>query len=294
MASLQNIRRRIDSVKNTQKVTKAMKMVSASKLRRAQEAAEAARPYATKMNEMFDGLGLDPEQATHPLLVSRQAKKALVVVVTPDRGLCGGLNANVCKAGHAQVRDLEGDGLDVSVVAIGRKSRDFFSRREIGLDKVWTGLLAAVEYESAAEVGTHLVSGYLEEQFDRVVLVYARFQSVISQVVQVRQILPIAVEPEVAADAKAPAPDSNFDFEPSDEEVLDALLPKYIEVQLFQALLESAASEHGARMTAMDAATRNAGEVIGKLTLLYNRTRQEAVTKELLDIIGGVEALASG
>ncbi len=295
MASLQHIRRRINSVKNTQKVTKAMKMVSASKLRRAQEAAEAARPYATRMNEMFAGLGIDPEQATHPLLVAREAKKAVVVAVTPDRGLCGGLNANVCKAAHAQVRDLAGDGLDVSVVAIGRKSRDFFSRREIDLDRVWTGLLAGVSYESAAEVGGHLVSNYLEEKFDRVVLVYARFQSVISQVVQVRQILPISVDAGEAADSpvapKAAAPDSNFSFEPSDEEVLDALLPKYIEVQLFQSLLESAASEHGARMTAMDAATRNAGEVIDKLTLVYNRTRQESVTKELLDIIGGVEAL---
>lgn len=290
MASLQHIRRRTDSVKNTQKVTNAMKMVSASKLRRAQEAAEKARPYASKMNDMFAGLSIDPEQATHPLLVAREAKKAVVVIVTPDRGLCGGLNTNLCKLAYAQVNDLAAQGLDPSVIAVGKKGREFFKRRGVAIDRDWEGLLGSVTYASAKEIGGMLVSGYLASEFDKVVLVFAHFKSVISQVVDARQILPIAVEGE-GGGAGTPSADVSFLFEPSDEEVLDALLPKYIEVQLYQAMLESAASEHGARMTAMDAATRNAGEVIAKLTLLYNKTRQEQVTKELLDIIGGVEAL---
>jgi F-type H+-transporting ATPase subunit gamma len=292
VASLQHIRRRINSVKSTQKVTKAMKMVSASKLRRAQEAAEAGRPYAAKMAEMFDGLSIDPDQVTHPLLAARAARKAAVVVVTPDRGLCGALNTNLCKLAHRRVQELEGEGLEVTVVAIGRKGRDFFLRRGVEVDKAWTGMLAEPGYDAAREVGTHLVGGYLEPRFDRVDLVFAHFRSVISQVAACRQLLPIAVEPGEGEKAKAPS--RTYLFEPSDEEVLDALLPKYIEVQVYRGLLESAASEHGARMSAMDSATRNAGEVIKKLTLVYNRTRQEAVTKELLDIIGGVEALKAG
>ncbi|MFQ5508082.1 MAG: ATP synthase F1 subunit gamma [Leptospirillia bacterium] len=289
MASLQNIRRRIDSVKSTEKVTKAMKMVSASKLRRAQTAAEAARPYATKMHDMFQGLSIDPDQASHPLLAGREARRALVVVVTPDRGLCGGLNANLNKLAYQRVLALSGDGLEVEVAAVGRKGRDFFRRRGVEIEKYWAGLLGTVTYDSAKEIGGHLVDSYLEERFDRVELVYAHFRSVISQVAECKQLMPITVE-EDEAEGDAGVPQS-FTFEPSDEEVLGALLPKYIEVQVYQAMLESAASEHGARMTAMDAASRNAKEVIGKLTLVYNRTRQEAVTKELLDIIGGVEAL---
>jgi len=301
VASLQHIRRRINSVKSTQKVTKAMKMVSASKLRRAQEAAEAGRPYATKMAEMFDGLSIDPEQVTHPLLAAREARRAAVVVITPDRGLCGALNTNLCKLAHRRVQELEAEGLSVTAVAVGRKGRDFLLRRGVEVDKAWTGLLAAPGYEAAREVGTHLVDGFLEPRFDRVDLVFAHFRSVISQVAECRQLLPISVEPgqkasqeEKAKEEKAKGPSRTYLFEPSDEEVLDALLPKYIEVQVYRGLLESAASEHGARMTAMDSATRNAGEVIKKLTLVYNRTRQEAVTTELLDIISGVEALNAG
>jgi F-type H+-transporting ATPase subunit gamma len=287
VASLQHIRRRINSVKSTQKVTKAMKMVSASKLRRAQEAAEAARPYATRMNAMFAGLSLDPDQVSHPLLTARPPKRAAVLVVTPDRGLCGALNTNLCRMGLNQVRALEGQGMTVSLVAVGRKARDYFARRAVEVDRAWTGLLAAPDYAAAREVGAHLVDGYLAERFDRVDLVFAHFRSVISQVTQLTPLMPIAAEG--AGKAKGPA--QPYLFEPSDEEVLGALLPKYIEVQIYQALLESAASEHGARMSAMDSASRNAGEVIKKLTLSYNRTRQETVTKELLDIIGGVEAL---
>ncbi len=286
MASLQHIRRRINSVKSTQKVTKAMKMVSASKLRRAQEAAEAARPYAAKMAEMFAGLSIDPDQATHPLLLKREVRRAAVLVLTPDRGLCGALNTNLCRMAHARVQELEAKGATVSVLAVGRKSRDYFLRRGVEVDQAWPGLLAAPSYASALEVGGHVVEGYMTPRYDRVDLVSARFRSVISQVPECRQLLPIQVEGE-----QAKGLGRTYLFEPSDEEVLGALLPKFIEVQIYQGLLESAASEHGARMSAMDSATRNAGEVIKKLTLVYNRTRQEAVTKELLDIIGGVEAL---
>jgi len=285
VASLQNIKRRIGSVKSTQKVTRAMKMVSASKLRRAQEAAEAARPYGDKLERMFQGLSLNPEEVAHPLLVARTPKRAAVVVITPDRGLCGGLNANLIKLAHRAVSDLEEAGMTTQVVAVGRKARDYFKRRAIAVEREWTGLLGQVDYASATEIGVHLVETYLAEGFDRVDLVYARFQSIISQRPERRTLLPIAV-----SDGDEATPTSYL-FEPSDEAVLEVLLPKYLEMSLYQAMLESAASEHGARMTAMDAATRNAGEVIDKLTLLYNRTRQEAVTKELLDIIGGVEAL---
>lgn len=287
MASLQNIRRRIASVKSTQKVTKAMKMVSASKLRRAQEAAEAARPYADKMAEMFAGLSIDPEQAASPLLAARPAGKAAVLVVTPDRGLCGGLNTNTIKLAHQRVNALEAEGMTVAVVAVGRKGREYFRRRGIEILHDWTGLLNAPTYADAEVVGRYLVEGFLAEGFDRVDLVYARFRSVISQVPEAQQLLPIAA----SESGGKRGTDATFLFEPSDEEVLGSLLPKYIQTRLFQALLESAASEQGARMSAMDAASRNAGEVIKKLTLIYNRTRQEAVTKELLDIIGGVEAL---
>ncbi|MDH4229076.1 MAG: ATP synthase F1 subunit gamma [Nitrospirota bacterium] len=287
MASLQHIRRRIASVKNTQKVTKAMKMVSASKLRRAQESAEAARPYARKMNEMFGGLGLDPAQTDHPLLKVRTPRRVGVLVVTPDRGLCGALNTNVCRMAYAQVQDLAGKGMDVAVVAVGRKAREFFSRRGVEIEHAWTGLLGGVTYASASEVGSHLVERFMAERFDQVFLVFAHFKSVISQVAECHQLLPIPVEVQGG-------PERSFLYEPSEEDVLGALLPKYVVVQLFQALLESSASEQGARMTAMDSASRNAGEVIKKLTLLYNKTRQEAVTKELLDIIGGVEALKGG
>jgi F-type H+-transporting ATPase subunit gamma len=188
------------------------------------------------------------------------------------------------------VQELEAEGLSVTAVAVGRKGRDYLLRRGVEVDKAWTGLLAEPGYEAARAVGVHVVEGYLEPRFDRVDLVFAHFRSVISQVATCRQLLPIAVEP----DPKAKGTSRTYLFEPSDEEVLDALLPRYIEVQVFRGLLESAASEQGARMTAMDSATRNAGEVIKKLTLVYNRTRQEAVTKELLDIIGGVEALKAG
>jgi len=291
VASLQHIRRRINSVKSTQKVTKAMKMVSASKLRRAQEAAEAARPYASKMGEMFAGLSIDPDQTSHPLLAARDVRRAAVLVVTPDRGLCGALNTNLCRMAHARVLELEAKGVSASVLAVGRKSRDFFLRRGVEVDGAWPGLLADPSYAAARDLGGHVVEGYLAPRYDRVDLVSARFRSVISQEPECRQLLPIRVEGE---GEKAKGPARTYLFEPSDEEVLGALLPKYIEVQIYQGLLESAASEHGARMTAMDAATRNAGEVIKKLTLVYNRTRQEAVTKELLDIIGGVEALKAG
>jgi F-type H+-transporting ATPase subunit gamma len=291
VASLQHIRRRINSVKSTQKVTKAMKMVSASKLRRAQEAAEKARPYAAKMEQMFAGLSIDPDQVTHPLLAARPPKRAAVLVVTPDRGLCGALNTNLCKMAYGHVRALEAEGTSTAVVAVGRKARDFFTRRAVEVERAWTGLLAAPGYDDARKVGTHLVEGYLAEKFDRVDLVFAHFRSVISQVPDRRQLLPVVAEP---GEGEAKGPGQTYLFEPSDEEVLGSLLPRYIEVQIYQALLESAASEHGARMTAMDSATRNAGEVIQKLTLVYNRTRQEAVTKELLDIIGGVEALKAG
>ncbi len=291
MPSLKDLKNRIASVKSTRKITAAMKMVAASKLRRAQEHAEAARPYATRMARMLDTLAgnLVVSEST-PRLIAGTGKQdtILLVVVTSDRGLCGAFNGSIVREARRQIRQLELDGKQVKLLCVGRKGRDLL-RRDYA-DKIIRAVddvtNRRVAFSSADDLATTLVAMFDAGQFDVAHLVYNRFKSVISQVVTVKQIVP--VKPAAMQDsAPAVAPE----FEPDEESILAQILPRNLAIQIYTALLESAAGEQGARMSAMDNATRNAGDMINKLTLNYNRSRQAYITKELIEIISGAEAV---
>ncbi len=286
MPSLKDIRKRISSVKSTQQITKAMKMVSAAKLRRAQESVLEARPYADKMRDVIGDLSVRVEMDRHPLLMRRDVKKREIFVITSDRGLCGGFNQNLIRE-TTHLTEKKEEGLEaVQLSIVGRKGLEFFKRRETPIRKEYLNILGDINYSVAATLGKDIVSSYESGEFDELLLVYTHFRSAISQEVTVQKILPI--EPiDVPEDAVV----TEYIYEPSEAEILSALLPRYIEVQLFRAMLESLASEYGARMTAMDSATSNANEMIDKLTLEMNRARQAAITKELMEIVGGAEAL---
>ena len=286
MPSLKDIKKRIGSVKNTSQITKAMKMVSAAKLRRAQEAVVSARPYADKVMDVISSLALREDTEAHPLLNARGKGRALVVLMTADRGLCGGFNGNISKAAERLLKaNAEGyEAMDLMI--IGRKGNELLKRR-LGeqIVKVHENI-GAVTYATAQLLGEELVKDYIDEKYDAVFLMYNAFQSAITQVITVDQLLPV-VPKEVEEDSHV----AEYIYEPNRGEVLDQLLPKYVEVQIFRGLLESVASEHGARMSAMDSASKNASEMIGKLTLQYNRARQAAITKELMEIISGAESI---
>jgi F-type H+-transporting ATPase subunit gamma len=287
MPSLKAIKKRIGTVKNTRQITKAMKMVSAAKLRRAQDAVVAARPYANKMLDVLSSLAARAEEEAHPLLQDRGRGRALVVLLTADRGLCGGFNANVSKAAERFVRgNAEGyQGYDLMV--IGRKGKEYLrTRAGLNLTKVYENITGSISYSTASLLGQEVVEAYTAEQYDAVFLIYNAFRSAISQDVTVSKLLPI-VPRQIEEGAHVP----EYLYEPSRGEVLSQILPKHVEVQIFRALLESVASEQGARMSAMDSASKNASEMIGKLTLQYNRARQAAITKELMEIISGAEAI---
>lgn len=287
MANLKSIKKRITSVKNTRQITKAMKMVSAAKLRRAQDAIVAARPYADKMAQVLAGLALREDPESHPLLQQREKHRALIVLMTGDRGLCGGFNANISKMAERFIRANEEGYEQIDLMIIGRKGNDYLKRRPgMNIHKVYEHITSSVSYSTAALLGQEIISLYEEEQYDVVYLAYNAFRSAISQVPSMTQLLPI-VPREVKEDEFL----VDYIFEPSRGDVLAQLLPKNVEVQLFRALLESVASEHGARMSAMDSASKNANEMIGRLTLEYNRARQAAITTELMEIISGAEAL---
>lgn len=288
MPSLKDIKKRISSVKSTQQITKAMKMVAAAKLRRAQEAAVAARPYAEKLHSVVSNLALSKEIEDQPLLKQRGVERALVVLMTADRGLCGGFNANVSKEAERFIRQNEQGFTDIDLMIIGRKGRDFLKNR-IGdkITKVHENITSDATYKTAQLIGQEVVDAYCEEKYDAVYVIYNAFQSAIVQIVTVEQMLPI--QPRETEEVE----DANLDYlyEPNQEAVLSQLLPKMVEVQIFRALLESNASEQGARMSSMDSASRNAAEMIDKLTLQYNRARQAAITKELMEIISGAESV---
>jgi F-type H+-transporting ATPase subunit gamma len=291
MASLKDIKKRIGTVKNTQQITKAMKMVSAAKLRRAQEAVVAARPYADKMDDVLSSLALREDADSHPLLAERGKGKALIVLITGDRGLCGGFNANISKAAERFIREKREGFESYELLIVGRKGNDYLKRRAgMNITKVHENLVGTgqVSYPTGALLGQEVIELYRSGDYDSVFLVYNAFQSVMTQVQTVKQLLPI-VPKEVDEGALV----TDYIYEPNATEVLDQILPKNIEVQIFRSLLESAASEHGARMTAMDSASKNASEMIGKLTLQYNRARQASITKELLEIISGAESIKS-
>ena len=284
MATLRDIRRRIRSVESTQKITRAMKLVAAAKLRRAQDRVLGARPYAAKMAELVSALGRGLGEDKHPLLVAREGERRLYAVVTADKGLCGAFNANVLRQSLELVRRSE-NGM-ASLVTVGRKARDFYRRRAWVVRMERIGLFDRLGFEPAQEVAGELMRLYLDGEVDEVRLVFNEFRSVAVQRVVVRRLLPIEPAGGDAGEAGV-----DYLYEPDGALILAALLPRYVEVQVYQALLESAAGEHGARMTAMEAATKNAQELIGRLTMQYNKARQERITKELLDIVGGAEAL---
>lgn len=288
MPSLKDIKKRIGSVKNTQQITKAMKMVAAAKLRRAQEAAVSARPYAEKLHSVLSSLAQREETDAHPLLSQRGTDRALVVLMTADRGLCGGFNANVSKEAERFIRTNEQGFADIDLMIIGRKGRDFLKNR-VGdhITKVHENITTAATYKTAQLIGQEVVDAYSEEKYDAVYVIYNAFQSAIVQIVTVEKVLPIQPDETEASQ------EDNIDYlyEPNRGEVLSQLLPKMVEVQMFRALLESNASEQGARMSSMDSASRNAADMISKLTLQYNRARQAAITKELMEIISGAESI---
>ncbi|PLX87777.1 MAG: ATP synthase F1 subunit gamma [Desulfuromonas sp.] len=288
MPSLKDIKKRIGSVKNTQQITKAMKMVAAAKLRRAQEAAVAARPYAEKLQSVLSNLAMREEGDSHPLLSQRGKGRALLVLMTADRGLCGGFNANVSKAAERFIKENEQGFEAIDLTIVGRKGKEFLkSRVPENIKQVHENIMAEATYKTAALLGQEVVDAYQAETYDAVFVLYNAFQSAIVQIVTLEQVLPI--QPKEVEEDTADAID--YIYEPTRGEVLADILPKMVEVQFFRALLESNASEQGARMSAMDSASRNAAEMIDKLTLQYNRARQAAITKELMEIISGAESI---
>ena len=298
MANLLDIRRRIRSVKNTQQITRAMKMMSAARLKRAQDRVVTARPFANKMMEVLGGLAArTDEDFHHPLLDARGDERYLVVLITADRGLCGAFNTNLTKAAQAFIKEHEGKTIEM--LPIGRKGRDFFRRRSMTFVKEYVGLTGkgSVEFAEAVEIARDVIERFTEdEELDKVFIIYNEFKSVLSQRVVIEQLLPVsrATEtPDDGAGGAAARPDNltEYLYEQPPEEIFSRLLPRLIETQIFRALLESVASEHGARMTAMDSASKNAGELIGSLTLNMNRIRQAAITNEIIEVVSGAAAL---
>jgi F-type H+-transporting ATPase subunit gamma len=286
MATLRDIQRRIRSVQSTQKITKAMKLVAASKLRRAQERITAARPYAIKMGELLSGLVGRTEGDAHPLLARRTTGRKRLVVITADKGLCGAFNSNILRASLAFLR--EQGNVDVTLVVVGRKARDFYRRRPWQVKSEMLGFFDRLAYSHAQELANELMQSYLAEEVDEVSLMYNEFRSVAVQRVKRQQLLPIEAE---AAEPGHGTAGGDYLFEPSPDAILASLLPRHVTTQVFRALMESVAGEYGARMTAMESASKNAKEMIDVLTIQYNKARQERITKELLDIVGGAEAL---
>lgn len=285
MASLRDLRKRIASVKNTQKITNAMKMVSAAKLRRAEEAITKARPYSDKMRDVLLSLGSRVDPSAHIMLEVRPVKKALVILVTADRGLCGSFNTVLIRRAEAFAREMKEKGVDIGFINVGRKGHDYFRRRGYEIPQSFLNVMNNVNYELAGEVGAAAVEKFVSGDYDEVYVLFNRFRTAASQILTLRKLLPISAEGE------QPTKELEYLYEPSEEELLSAILPQYVDVQIFTAMLDSVASEHGARMTAMEAATSNADEMIYRLTLKANRLRQESITTELMEIVGGAEAL---
>jgi len=300
MANLKAIRKRISSVKGTQKITRAMKMVAGARLNRAQQRILALRPFAVKSGEMLAEVVKALHESgsmdeVHPLLVRRPEKRALILVVTSDRGQCGAFNSNIVRAAERLWREKEAAGVEVQIATIGRKGQDYFTRRKAPLFHTFTTVWERVDLAQSRSVARVILAPFLEEQVDSITLVYNEFKSAMSQRVVAESLLPLKGAERTDAAADEPNADwerhHEFLFEADQALTLERMVPLYIEATILRALLESTAAELGARMTAMDAATKNASEMIGKLTLVYNRARQAAITTELMEIIGGAEAL---
>ena len=286
MLSLKALRRRIASIRSTQQITRAMKMVAAARLRRAQERIIEARPFADKMREVLQSLSLRTDPEVHPLLARREMKRVELVVITTDRGLCGSFNQNVFRRVERFFRENRPLHEEISLTLVGRKGLEYFRRRGASIIRDYVNRFRDIDYEAAATIGKDVIEDYTSEAVDGVFLVYNEFRSPLIQRVMIKELLPI--EPIEAEPDYYPV---EYIYEPSADAILSELLPRYVEVQIYRALLESVAGEHGARMTAMDAATENAQDMIERLTLMYNKARQSAITKEMLEIVAGAEAL---
>ncbi len=280
MANLLDIRRRIRSVKNTQQITKAMKTVSAAKLRRAQERVFAARPYADQLKTVLSNIAAHVENLDHPLLAVRRDEKILMVVVTADRGLCGAFNSNVTRTAYDFMRKQRDK--EIQVMPVGKKSRDFFRRQGSTIVEEHIGIFSSLNFDHARAIGERVVKLYSTADFDAVYLAYNEFKTVIQQRLVVEPILPLS-----KTEFEGEAPQVDYIFEQSPREIFDWLLPQYVDIQVHRALLESVAAEHGARMAAMDTASRNAAEMIEMLTLNMNRIRQAAITREIIEVVSG-------
>ncbi len=296
MPSLKDIKTQINSVGSTKKITSAMKMVAASKLRRSQEKAEAARPYSSRLEEMLSSLASSAasgEGIIKLLSGTGNDQNYIVVPVSADRGLCGGFNSSINRETFKLVKSLESNGKKVQLMPIGKKSRDFFNR--VMKDQIIESFVdlnvSSTGYESALNISNKLQELYFEGKFDKCILVFNKFKSAISQEVTQQQLIPLDVSNSEKEEEKENSSNAIYDYEPDEETILKDLLPKNVSIQIFKVLLESDAGEQGARMAAMDNATRNAGEMIDSLTLKYNRTRQAFITKELIEIISGAESI---
>ncbi|NLU49084.1 MAG: F0F1 ATP synthase subunit gamma [Syntrophomonadaceae bacterium] len=294
-SGVRDFKRRIRSVTNTKQITKAMKMVAAAKLRKAQESAEASRPYAGKLAEVLARLSVISTDSRHPLLEKHEAiDKVTYLVITADRGLCGAFNTNIIRAANDAIKQ-EQRSVENGIAAVGRKSRDFFRKRGFKMQGEFVNLGDNISYAHAKEIGQYIIQMYEEGATDEVYLVYARFVNALRQVPTIVKLLPIEPPQSEAGDEKGGREFvADYIYEPSADAILTTLLPRYVESQIYHALLESKASEHGARMTAMGNATDNASELIDNLTLRMNKARQAGITTEILEIVGGAEALRKG
>lgn len=286
MASLKDIKKRIGSLKNTSQITKAMKMVSAAKLRRAQESIVAGRPYAEKMQEVLQNLSSGVDSSASPLLEVRPVNKVGIILFTSDRGLCGGFNANLIKKAERLAKE-ELAGKETAFSFYGKKGLEYFRRRGIAEKESHLTAVPGAGYAVALEMANNVIEAYGNGDIDEVYLVFGKFQSAITQIPMVEKLLPLQSE-----EGTASLQSTDFLFEPSAVDILESLIPKYVASQLFKAILETAASEHGARMSAMDSASKNAKDMIGRLTIQYNRARQAAITTELMDIINGAQSVS--
>ena len=286
MATLKEIKNRITGVKSTQKITKAMKMISATKFKKAQDRIIATRPYARKMAQLLSHLVSASENVTNSLMQEREMKKRIVVIVSGDRGMCGSFNSNLIKYVSNYLDEI---GKDTPIITVGKKGNDYFSKRKYNIVKNYSHIFNNLNLSISYEITDYLVSGYLNGDFDLVEIVYNEFKSVVKQIVRKEQFLPLS-RPENEQESDL----TDYIYEPASKEILDELVPKHLRVQFWKTLLESNAAELGARMTAMELATKNADDLIRYLNLLYNKARQESITNELLEIVSGAEALKEG
>ena len=283
MPALLDIRRRIRSVKSTQQITRAMKMIAAAKLRRAQESIFAARPYARRMLQLLNSLATRADHDAHPLLMDHDGDRAMLVVITADKGMCGAFNGNIIRQA-TRFLDANKDR-DIQLSLVGRKGRDHFRRRSYRVRSEHVGIFQALKFPVAQQLAAQLIDAYTKREVDEIHLVYNEFKSIVQQRIRVEQLLPIQ-----PIETRPEESDLDYIYEPGPARIFEKLVPKHVEVQVWRALLESAAAEHGARMAAMDAATKNAGEMIDNLTLHMNKVRQAAITREIIEVVSGAGA----